>query len=156
MHSQTLVAQLESFQATSAMIKQGPHLHPSWHFEYILLLGFLFCLPHLAGLSHTTVKPSQVSLAITNWRGKTDAQTSFYPWTDKLWQPDTKNCQKNLPQVQVNKRKIIHEWWLHHEMIKQEKDGPGRAKSQSTLGLADMYKHRQRCRSNSYCQHIFL
>lgn len=29
MHSQTLVAQLGSFQTTSAMMKQGPHLHLS-------------------------------------------------------------------------------------------------------------------------------
>lgn len=62
MQSQTLLAQLESFQKTSAMMKQGPHLHSSWHFEYILLLGVLFRLPHLAGLSYMIIKPSQMSL----------------------------------------------------------------------------------------------
>jgi len=67
-----------------------------------------------------------------------------------------KELSKNLHKAQVNKRKITHEWQLHHEMIKQKKDSPGRAKSQRTLGLVDVYKRRHICSCNFYCQHIFF
>lgn len=66
-----------------------------------------------------------------------------------------KEMSKNLHKAQVNRRKITHEWWLHHEMIKQKKDSPGRAKSQPTLGLVDMYKHRHICTCNFYGQLFF-
>lgn len=70
---------------------------------------------------HDGQAKSDISVASINWSGKSGAHTSLYPRTDKLWQPETKNCQKNLPQVQVNRRKIIHKWWLHHGMIKQKR-----------------------------------